>query len=176
MKSGFTLLELLLSSTLFVALLGSVWGITSLYLRTENYTTYTSERSRVNRLVVRMFNDDLTSAAERLTGTQQQLQFAAGTPAAEDIVTITYQQRQGIGLYHSALVRQKQPAGNAPALTDILPNVVECRFRYYDGTKWHDVWDNQKQTGLPKAVELAYRILPAAGAAALWESVIIALP
>ncbi|MDR3234684.1 MAG: type II secretion system protein GspJ [Planctomycetaceae bacterium] len=195
MKNGFTLLELLLSSTLFVTLLGSVWGITSLYLRTETYAVQASERSRINRLVVRLLNDDIISALQKtlqqntlqqktspqknnalppFSGSPQQLVFDALSPSGKETVTIIYEQRQGIGLHGSALIRQTQGAFQVPL--QIVPEIIGCRFRYYDGVNWHDSWNSQKQNALPKAVESVYRIVPLQGAKPLWESVIIALP
>ncbi|GHT11062.1 hypothetical protein FACS1894170_04150 [Planctomycetales bacterium] len=166
-RSGFTLLELLLASALFVTLLASIWGLTLLYLRTEVYAVQASQRTRINRLLVRLFNDDMTASFD-IIGSAQQLHFNTRISSPENVVTVMYELRQGLGLYGAGLVRQESQMQN----TQIIPEVIDCRFRYFDGENWHDTWNSRTQNRLPAAVEFVYRIQPARDANAVWESII----
>ncbi|MBO7679153.1 MAG: prepilin-type N-terminal cleavage/methylation domain-containing protein [Thermoguttaceae bacterium] len=40
-----------------------------------------------------------------------------------------------------------------------LPEVVECRFRYYDGDRWYDSWNSIERAGLPMTVEVTLRLM-----------------
>ena len=40
------------------------------------------------------------------------------------------------------------------------PEVVDCRFRYFDGTDWFDEWDSIQRSGLPTAIEVDLKLLP----------------
>lgn len=40
------------------------------------------------------------------------------------------------------------------------PEVVDCRFRYYDGSNWSDSWESLDRAGLPVAIEATLRSLP----------------
>ena len=41
-----------------------------------------------------------------------------------------------------------------------MPEVVDCRFRYYDGKNWLSSWDSIKKNGLPTAIEAQLKLLP----------------
>lgn len=40
------------------------------------------------------------------------------------------------------------------------PEVVDCRFRYYDGNEWFDEWNSIERSGLPTAIEVDLTLLP----------------
>ena len=40
-----------------------------------------------------------------------------------------------------------------------VPEVVECRFRYYDGSRWYDSWNSIERAGLPITVEVTLRLM-----------------
>lgn len=40
------------------------------------------------------------------------------------------------------------------------PEVVDCRFRYYDGNEWFDEWNSIERSGLPTAIEVDLKLLP----------------
>ncbi len=39
------------------------------------------------------------------------------------------------------------------------PEVVDCRFRYGDGSQWFDSWDSLEKNGLPVAIEITLRLM-----------------
>ncbi len=47
------------------------------------------------------------------------------------------------------------------AATDDMwaPEVVDCRFRYGDGSQWFDSWDSLEKNGLPVAIEITFRLM-----------------
>jgi prepilin-type N-terminal cleavage/methylation domain len=50
------------------------------------------------------------------------------------------------------------------------PEVVGCRFRYYDGSQWHDNWNSLDRKGLPVAIEITLKLMPLVDARTLRES------
>ena len=40
------------------------------------------------------------------------------------------------------------------------PEVIDCRFRYYDGKNWLDSWNSIEQSGLPLAIETTMKLMP----------------
>ena len=45
-----------------------------------------------------------------------------------------------------------------------LPQVVTCRFRYYDGAMWLSSWESSPERGLPTAIEVMLQIEPTGAA------------
>ena len=42
----------------------------------------------------------------------------------------------------------------------IAPEVVEIKFRYFDGTDWQDEWESEEQNGFPPAIEIVVTMDP----------------
>ena len=40
------------------------------------------------------------------------------------------------------------------------PEVVDCRFRYFDGEHWFDRWNSIERSGLPVAIEVFLKLIP----------------
>ena len=51
------------------------------------------------------------------------------------------------------------------------PEVVDCRFRYFDGSHWSDSWESLERGGLPIAVEVIMTLLPLSEAMQLYRYV-----
>jgi type II secretory pathway pseudopilin PulG len=47
-----------------------------------------------------------------------------------------------------------------PLEQDAVPEVIQCGFRYYDGTAWQSSWDSRAAGRLPVAVELQFQLKP----------------
>jgi hypothetical protein len=43
---------------------------------------------------------------------------------------------------------------------NLAPEVLELRFRYFDGTQWVLQWDSEERQGLPMAVEITLVLAP----------------
>ncbi|MDO4587164.1 MAG: hypothetical protein Q4C95_07695 [Planctomycetia bacterium] len=41
-----------------------------------------------------------------------------------------------------------------------IPEVIDCRFRYFDGQTWFDRWNSIEKNGLPIAIEVSLKLLP----------------
>lgn len=39
------------------------------------------------------------------------------------------------------------------------PEVVDCRFRYFDGSDWFDAWNSIERNGLPAAIEVSLKLM-----------------
>ena len=44
--------------------------------------------------------------------------------------------------------------------TTWAPEVLDCRFRYFDGTNWRDSWDSLEMNGLPVAIKVELKLAP----------------
>lgn len=51
------------------------------------------------------------------------------------------------------------------------PEVVNCRFRYFDGKQWFDAWNSLERSGLPVAIEVAMELMTLDDVEALRTSV-----
>ena len=40
------------------------------------------------------------------------------------------------------------------------PEVLDCRFRYFDGDQWFDSWDSLEKNGLPVAIKVELKLAP----------------
>jgi hypothetical protein len=70
----------------------------------------------------------------------------------------------GEGTYDSAsgytVPITEQLQRNLDDATMWAPEVVECRFRYYDGKRWSTSWNSLQRKGLPVAVEVTLELMP----------------
>ena len=53
-----------------------------------------------------------------------------------------------------------QIAMDADDGTTWAPEVLDCRFSYYDGTTWFDSWDSLEKNGLPTAIKVELKLAP----------------
>lgn len=44
--------------------------------------------------------------------------------------------------------------------TTWAPEVLDCRFRYFDGENWRDSWDSLEMNGLPVAIKVELKLAP----------------
>ncbi|MDR0608785.1 MAG: type II secretion system protein GspJ [Planctomycetaceae bacterium] len=200
---GFTLLELLLATALFVVLIGMLWNIISLFSKTQTQGTRLAERSQLVRSLAQLLEDDLKAAIQDpihpsegstgdddvrrfgLNGSLQTLRidvieinpFAAvtpqprqallgevptSTPRAAELKTVFYNFQQFIGLIRRE-IDFETPDINAQGIEGSnlqAQEVVDCRFRYYNGSVWSDSWESLERGGLPVAIEVTLSTLP----------------
>jgi len=184
MRRGFTLLELLLASAMFIVLLGIVWEVTSIFLRAETTRMRQANHQRIVRIWTQMMNDDFRSAIQDteqlnkavggetirhfgLSGTATQLRidvsdYSWHSAEASELKTIFYDFQQTSGL-----VRREQDYAvpkSAEGAIQIAPEIVSGQFRYFDGNAWHDYWASLDRKQIPSAVEVTFYSLPFAEA------------
>jgi len=184
MRRGFTLLELLLASAMFIVLLGIVWEVTSIFLRAETTRMRHADQQRIVRTWTQMMNDDFRSAIQDteqlnkaeggetirhfgLSGTATQLRidvsdYSWHSAEASELKTIFYDFHQTSGL-----VRREQNYAapqSAEGAIQIAPEIISGQFRYFDGSTWHDYWASLDRKGTPSAVEVTFYSLPFAEA------------
>ncbi|MGI5832277.1 MAG: hypothetical protein ACOX6D_07060 [Thermoguttaceae bacterium] len=92
-----------------------------------------------------------------------------GTPVPQD-ASSAFGQVKGIGsleMPRAAEENTPEPLLTAAQLameiddgTVWMPEVVDCRFRYYDGKRWFTSWDSIKRNGLPTAIEADIKLMP----------------
>jgi prepilin-type N-terminal cleavage/methylation domain-containing protein len=84
------------------------------------------------------------------------------TPRAAELKTVFYDFQQFAGLTRRE-IDFETPDINAQGVEGSnlqAPEVVGCRFRYYNGSAWSDSWESLERGGLPVAIEVILSILP----------------
>lgn len=119
-----------------------------------------SGRSQELRIDVIQTNPFLTAPTQPRQARWGEIQTT--TPQAAELKTVFYDFQQ-----HNGLTRREidfeTPDINALGVdgTNLhAPEVVSCRFRYYDGRSWSDSWESLERGGLPVAIEIVVRLLP----------------
>ncbi len=204
-REGFTLLEMLLSISLFIVLVGILWNVVSIFSKAQTQGNRLAERSQLVRSLEQLLRDDLQAAIQDpihpqladlkgdddirrfgLSGSEQTLRidvieinpFAVqpeetarhammgevrtSGPKAAELKTVFYDFTVASGLARRE-IDFETPDINAPGPegSDMLaPEVVECRFRYFDGKSWSDTWESLDRGGLPVAIEATLTLLP----------------
>ncbi|GHT17256.1 hypothetical protein FACS1894189_2810 [Planctomycetales bacterium] len=198
-KRGFTLLELLLAMALFVVLLGIVWNIVLLFMRTQIHSTQQTGRSQIIRAVVQLLDDDLRSTIQDpvllknsgeagevrhfgLIGSPQQLRIdvlqldplsGSSSNQAGNFKAVFYEFQRETGLVRQE-INYQSPA-DAPKNELSIPEIVDCRFRYFDGKMWQDSWESLTEGGLPVSVEITLRSASSAATAAITSRIVVNL-
>jgi prepilin-type N-terminal cleavage/methylation domain-containing protein len=83
------------------------------------------------------------------------------TPRAAELKTVFYHFQQSGGLTRRE-IDFETPDINAQGVEGSnlqAPEVVGCRFRYYNGSVWSDSWESLEHSGLPVAIEVTLRTL-----------------
>jgi prepilin-type N-terminal cleavage/methylation domain-containing protein len=88
------------------------------------------------------------------------------TPRAAELKTVFYDFQQSAGLTRREIDFETPDinAQGAEGTNLQAPEVVGCRFRYYNGSAWSDSWESLERGGLPVAIEATLRTLPLAEA------------
>ena len=96
---------------------------------------------------------------------RKELSYEAPDPTAAE--EARRQSRSPFSAQQAAAQPEPQPFLSAAQLameiddgTAWMPEVVDCRFRYYDGKNWFPSWDSIKKNGLPAAIEVRLKLLP----------------
>lgn len=80
---------------------------------------------------------------------------------AAELKTVFYEFRPAQGLsrreidFETPDMNAAGPEGSALS----APEVIDCRFRYFNGAVWSDSWDSLERDGLPVAIEVTVQIL-----------------
>ena len=80
-------------------------------------------------------------------------------PKVPELKTVFYEMRPD-GLFRRE-IDFETPDNSAmpPGDTMSAPEVVDCRFRYFDGNQWSDAWESLGRNGLPVAIEASVRLV-----------------
>lgn len=91
---------------------------------------------------------------------------------AAELKTVFYDFRAESGLSRRE-IDFETPDINAPGPEGSnmsAPEIVDCRFRYFNGSSWSDSWESLERSGLPVAIEAKLQSLPLSEAVKLRRS------
>jgi type II secretion system protein J len=179
--SGFTLLEVLVASTILSLVLAALYGVFSQTLTSKRLVENRAARARTARIALLRIGEDLQSALPPSAGNlrfvgetrlsrnypEDTLSFATLTRTASinhaqegDLNTIGYTlepdptditQKQLVRRVRFALASENR---SADEIAPLLYQVQGLRFRFFNGRTWQDEWKPENtQEGLPQAVE-----------------------
>ena len=183
MNSGFTLLELVISMTIFSMIIVGVYAGLNIGAESAARGIARSIENQRTRAALSLMTRQLKSAyplalqAEGETlvyffGGPSELTFISGAGQAEagGLTRVTYFLREEDGR-SSLWVRTTAPVLPADLIEDregglvqesqILPEVEELRWSYFGQvqtqTEWTDEWDGREYQQLPRAIRCAWR-------------------
>ena len=115
----------------------------------------TSRSLRVDVIAINPFATP-TPAGQRRTAAMGDV---ASDPKVPELKTVFYEMRSD-GLFRRE-INFETPDNAAMPLGEMMsaPEVVDCRFRYFDGNNWSDEWDSLNRNGLPVAMEATIRLI-----------------
>jgi hypothetical protein len=235
---AFTLLELLLSLTLLIVLLGAIWSMVDMFSKAFTRGELRAERSQLVRSLSQILEEDLHAAIQDptypargvsseaevlrrfgLVGTELSLRIdvvqinpfkTSDFPESQhtevpELKTVYYDFTPMGRSTESGLLRREidfeTPVNTGaeveipeltgtgrPSLADALeeiessqaagqiampnghleqdhgkmlaPEVVRCRFSYFDGQNWMENWNSIEKNGLPAAIAVDLQLLP----------------
>ena len=196
--SGFTLLEVLVASTILSLVLAALYGVFSQTLTGKRRAEERATQTRTARIALLRISEDLQSALPPSTGTTQ---FTSETRLARefpnDTLSFTTVTRTALSNYapegdqnevgyalepdpedinDKQLVRRVKFAlsskGNsADESVPLLPHVRGLRFRFFNGTAWQEEW-RQENGKLPQAVEATVYLADARGISEQFSAVV----
>jgi len=80
-------------------------------------------------------------------------------PRVPELKTVFYEMRSE-GLFRREIdFETPDNVATPPGETMSAPEVVDCRFRYFDGNQWSDEWESLNRNGLPVAIEATVRLV-----------------
>ncbi len=78
-----------------------------------------------------------------------------------DFLPLGGSERKGVGLVRREIdFETAEIPGLEDGETALMPEVVGCVFRYFDGRNWRNDWDSIANNGLPVAIETTLRLMP----------------
>jgi len=124
-------------------------------LKTVHYDFISSGRSGQPGLFRREMDFETPSGntSEMKPGESLKLAGSSGPPTLGELPTLgeSGQNRQNIMVPEQISLQDHEKMW--------APEVVGCRFAYFDGQNWLNHWDSIKQNGLPAAIEVNLRLL-----------------
>lgn len=181
---GFTLVEVLIAIAIFAILSVLAYGGLSTVIESKQHTEQELERLRQLQITMSKLQRDIEQVSPRdgsdeLGGTLYKLASSADTDTLIELtrngwrnpagLVRSHLQRVAYKMQDDKLIRITWPyvdrAQDAQALeTELMDNLKEVSFRFYDDGEWHNDWPRSDQlasdkgVGLPRAVEVTLKM------------------
>jgi prepilin-type N-terminal cleavage/methylation domain-containing protein len=180
MRRGLTLVEVIIVVSILGTILGIIGSVTLMISRIETRRHQHADHQRTVRAWTKILEDDFRSAiqdTEQLNkaegsetirhfgviGTASQLRidisnYSLRTTESSELRTIFYEFDTEKGLIRKE--RDYAAADSEKEREQIATEIVSGKFRYYDGSSWHDQWTSLERKSAPSAVEVTFDSLP----------------
>lgn len=188
-RKGFTLVELMLAIMILAVMMSIIYGVVVSTVSAARRVEEITAASEIGPAILTRVRSDLEAAfipkdGEFFVGSKRpgggmdrdRIDFISGELAygsENDVEEARFHSINEVG--YQVLDNRKDPNVGVlyrredyfidaeplkgGRLTEVYDRVRSFSLRYYDGEAWRPDWNNQKQKGLPKAVEIEVRIL-----------------
>ena len=173
----FTLMEVMISIALAMALLGAVFGFLFNLLATRQRVIEFAAQQRAAAILIERIERDLvftlvgdSRSGAGIQGDASSLRLLTRSVAVNladqvgrdrevfgDLQAIHYRFDEGRRSLQVGRISQNQNSGTSSSpLEDLRGNIFRVRFRYYDGDSWLESFDSRQANQLPVAIEIAF--------------------
>lgn len=181
-RNGFTLVEVLVASTIFALIAAAAFVFLAASRRLDERIRFKSEVYQTGRAVLGILQRDLSAAyawgkfgtgvvgrnhgAENGDTDEIELVTANHSPATDqsreiDLARIIYTVDPELGLLRQKLTRltaEQEVIRSEDISEQLSARVTGLNVRYHDGTGWTDGWDTPSTRTMPKAIEVTLTI------------------
>ncbi len=167
-RKGFTLIEILIASVIFLFLVIALYSTYSQVIKTKEITSFKGEEEFYIRLFMQRLNQELSSMlfnpqclASSFRGDENTISFYTVSPSlyypANPFTYVSYFFEKG------RIYRQEEPYLSLKKESkkfSVLEDVEEIEFSYFDGEIWRDKWEKEDTLPLRIKVKIEVRGIP----------------
>jgi len=163
--AGFTLLEILIATAIFLMLIVALYSAYAQVIKTREITSFRGEEEFYTRLLVQRLNQELASLvfnpagiASSFSGEKDSLSFYTDAYSlyypANPLTRVSYF-REDEKVYREEFPYLSLEEDESKKFV-ILEKVEELEFSYFDGRRWQDKWE--KKDAVPLRVKMEIKV------------------
>ncbi len=161
-ESGFTLIELMITSLMIALIISTVYFTSSAALANSRKAYRQLEMYQNGLVSLERISVDLRGAFGRLSAGKDHLDLITSSaqlrPADKDYGVIAVKYFLQNGLNRSETLPWQDLQNEKEIIAKLAPLVSALEFKYYDGQQWLDSWDMAVFKKLPLAVAVTLKV------------------
>lgn len=163
--AGFTLLEILIATAIFLVLIVALYSAYAQVIKTREITSFRGEEEFYTRLIVQRLNQELASMvfnpgglASSFSGERDSLSFYTDAYSlyypTNPLTRVSYfREEEKVYREEFPYLSLEKEEGKKFV---ILEKVEELEFSYFDGRRWQDKWE--RKDSLPLRVKMKIKV------------------
>lgn len=168
-KTGFTLVEVLLSVTIFSIIASSTYSVFEAQKNLSKKTAEISDKVQIARALLRLIEDDLKPSFISknfeiyFVGQKNRVETLStnNIPKAKletDLTKTIYYQKEGGGIYRHKRKQVTETIFITEEDAELLHESALIEFRFYDGSNWIESFDSRLLGKLPKILAVTVTV------------------